>query len=153
MTPEVERFIDLARGFCALLETATEREPATLRSELLEILPGLYVAGSRLPLLDVDADVPTSSLQLDVLVPLSKYLGGNDRFWEIFDPTQSEKPIEGSLSLELSEIRFDLQQGLVALERGAPLDAVVWEWRWGLENHWGNHLVNALRVIHWQRAW
>ena len=153
MSPEVERFVEVAREFCALLETATEREPAELRSRLLELLPALYLAGGRLPLPDVDADVPSGSLQLDVLVPLTEHLGGNDRFWEVFDPTQEEGPLEGSLALELSEIWFDLQEGLIALEQGVALDAVVWEFRWGLEHHWGNHLVNALRVIHWQRAW
>lgn len=92
-------------------------------------------------------------LELDVLVGLAKHLGRNDAYWEVFDPTHKETPVEGSVALDLSEIRFDLQQGLLALERGAPLEAVVWEWRWGLDNHWGNHLVNALRAIHWQAGW
>lgn len=153
MSAEVERFVSLARGSCALLETATELEPAALRSRLLECLPELYAAGTRLPLPDIDVDVESVPLELDVLVGLAKHLGRNDAYWEVFDPTHKETPVEGSVALDLSEIRFDLQQGLLALERGAPLEAVVWEWRWGLDNHWGNHLVNALRAIHWQAGW
>ena len=68
-------------------------------------------------------------------------------------PAWIAKPLESSLALELSEIRHDLQKGLIALERGAPLEAVLWEWRFGLDAHWGNHLVNALRAVHWQQAW
>ena len=153
MSPEVERFIELAREFCGLLETATEREPEEVRLQLLRILPELYLAGGELPLPDTEGEYERVPLGLDLLVGLSKHLGERDRFWEVFDPTQQDEPLESSLAQELSEIRHDLQQGLIALERGAPLDAVVWEWRFGLDSHWGNHLVNALRAIHWQAAW
>jgi hypothetical protein len=150
---EVDRFVVLAREFCTLLETATELEPTALRTSLLRVLPALYLSGSELPLPDTDAEYEDVTLQLDLLVALSQHLGERDRFWQVFDPTQKAKPLESSLALELSEIRHDLQKGLIALERGAPLEAVVWEWRFGLDTHWGNHLVNALRAIHWQRAW
>jgi hypothetical protein len=150
---EVDRFVVLAREFCTLLEAAIQLEPAELRTRLLRVLPELYLAGSELPLPDTDAEYENVTPQLDLLVALSQHLGERDRFWQVFDPTQKAKPLESCLALELSEIRHDLQQGLIALERGAPLDAVVWEWRFGLDAHWGNHLVNALRAIHWQRAW
>jgi uncharacterized protein DUF5063 len=150
---EVDRFVVLAREFCTLLETAIQLEPVELRTRLLRVLPALYVAGSELALPDTDAEYEDVTLQLDLLVALSQHLGERDRFWQVFDPTHKAKPLESSLALELSEIRHDLQKGLIALERGAPLEAVLWEWRFGLDAHWGNHLVNALRAVHWQQAW
>jgi hypothetical protein len=153
VSEDVERFTAVARDFCALLETATELEFGELRRRLLRILPALYLAGAKLPRLDEDGDVEHVPLKLDVLVALSEHLGANDTYWEVLDPTQREKPIAGSLAADLSEIRFDLQQGLLALERGAPVEAVVWEWRHGFDHHWGRHLVDALRAIHWQVAW
>jgi hypothetical protein len=150
---EIEGFAAVARDFCTLLESATGLELTELRTRLLHILPELYLAGARLPRLDVNADVEDVPLKLDLLVALSNHLGDNDTYWEVFDPTQEEKPTAASLAADLSEIRFDLQQDLVALERGEPVEAVVWEWRFGFENHWGRHLVDALRAIHWQAAW
>jgi hypothetical protein len=153
VSEEVESFIALARDFCALLERATQLEPNELRTRLVHILPALYLAGAKLPLPDVDADVEHVPLQLDLLVALSKHLGRNDTYWDVYDPTQKGKPMARSVATDLSEIRFDLQQGLLALERGEPIDAVVWEWRFGFEHHWGHHLVDALRAVHWQVAW
>jgi hypothetical protein len=152
VSEEIETFTSLARDFCALLETATELEPDQLRTKLLHVLPALYLAGAKLPKLDVDADVEHVPLELDLLVALSRHLGDNDTYWDVFDPTQKDEPIAGSIAADLSEIRFDLQQGLAALERG-PIEAVVWEWRFGFDHHWGRHLVDALRAIHWQVAW
>jgi hypothetical protein len=153
VSEEIERFVTVARDFCALLETGTALELGELRARLLHSLPALYLAGAKLPNPDVDVEVEHVPLELDLLVALSRHLGDNDTYWDVHDPTQKDKPVAGSLAADLSEIRFDLQQGLLALERGEPVEAVVWEWRFGFENHWGRHLVDALRAIHWQVAW
>jgi hypothetical protein len=153
VSEEIESFTTVARNFCTLLETATELELKELRTRLLHVLPALYLAGAKLPMLDVDADVEHVPLKLDLVVALSRHLGDNDTYWQVLDPTQKEEPIAGSIATDLSEIRFDLQQGLAALERGVPIEAVVWEWRFGFDHHWGEHLVDALRAIHWQIAW
>ena len=44
------------------------------------------------------------------------------------------------------------REGLVALDRGTDIAGVVWEWRAGFD-HWGHHLVDALRALHWQLIW
>jgi hypothetical protein len=152
MREEAERFAAVAREFSELVDTATEREPADLRERLLRILPALYLAGLDLPFEAPDAEYDDVELQLD-FVRLSKHLGELDRYWEVYDPTEETKPVESFIALDLAEIRNDLQQGLLALERGEPPEAVVWEWRFGLEHHWGDHLVDALRAIHWHRGW
>ena len=153
MNEDIEGFTAAARDFCGLLETATELGLDELRTRLLHILPKLYLAATKLPKLDSDADIEHVPLELDQLVALARHLVENDTYWEVFDPTRKEKPIAGSLAADLSEIGFDLQQGLLALERGDPVEAVVWEWRFGFEHHWGQHLVDALRAIQWQVAW
>ena len=152
MKEEAERFAAVAREFCDLLDTATELEPGDLRERLLRILSALYLAGLDLPFEGSDAEYDNVELQLD-FVRLSNHLGENDRYWEVYDPTDKTKPLQGSVALDLGEIRYDLQQGLLALERGEPLEAVVWEGRHGLEYHGGIHLVDGLRAIHWQRGW
>jgi hypothetical protein len=72
-----------------------------------------------------------------------------DKYWEIFDPTQQEEPVSGSLADDLTDIFRDLQKGLAISERGASVSEVLWEWRFSFKFHWGRHAMDALRAIHW----
>lgn len=54
----------------------------------------------------------------------------------------------GSLADDLADIWRDLRAGLDALEGGSQWQDVAWEWRFGLQTHWGRHAVEALRALH-----
>jgi hypothetical protein len=70
-----------------------------------------------------------------------------EAYWEVFDPFAHSEPVGGSLSDDGLDIYKDLRGGL-ALWDGHSKIAGIWEWRFFFEIHWGNHAVDALRVLH-----
>jgi hypothetical protein len=52
------------------------------------------------------------------------------------------------LSDDLGDIYWGLQEGFGVLKAGGSDGEVTYTWRWGFWNHWAEHAVNALRVIH-----
>jgi hypothetical protein len=51
---------------------------------------------------------------------------------------------------DLADIYRDLKNGLRLFDLGtqdATLQA-IWDWRFGYENHWGSHLMQALVTVH-----
>jgi hypothetical protein len=51
---------------------------------------------------------------------------------------------------DLADIYRDLRHGLDVHALGDPghIAEAVWQWRWGYENHWGEHLFRALMTVH-----
>ena len=74
-------------------------------------------------------------------------LGKYDAYHEVFDPYVDEAPVVGLISDDLADIYLDLVSPLVAFEAGRVNDA-IWEWRFGLRGHCGDHLVDTMRAIH-----
>ena len=68
-------------------------------------------------------------------------------YWEVFDPFTKEEAVCADLVEDLSEIAADLQSGMREFEAGRTGNA-VFEWKFGLNSHWGNHVVDALRALH-----
>ena len=56
--------------------------------------------------------------------------------------------LTGSLADDLTGVYLDLKSGLDQLRSGVPNRDVIWEWRFTFWSHWGEHAVNALRIIH-----
>jgi hypothetical protein len=70
-----------------------------------------------------------------------------ESYWEVFDPYKLDQPVAGSLSDDLLDVYRDVRRGLALWE--SPHDAAaIWEWRFSLESHWGDHAVDALRALH-----
>ncbi len=56
---------------------------------------------------------------------------------------------------DLADIYRDVHHGLAVWNVGTP-DAqaeAAWQWRWGYENHWGEHLFRAMLTVHEMRYW
>lgn len=68
-------------------------------------------------------------------------------YWEIFDPTVQAEPICGNLIDDLLDIAVDLRKGMTEYE-AEKFGNACFEWRVGFLSHWGNHTVNALRMLH-----
>jgi uncharacterized protein DUF5063 len=78
-------------------------------------------------------------------------LDGEDLFyWKVFDPFDLEDgPLQTTISDDLADIYCDLQEGLVTLRASSlPSDRIIWEWKFGLESHWGRHAVSAMNALH-----
>jgi hypothetical protein len=78
---------------------------------------------------------------------LRQILGPLDAYWEVFDPTQKEKPICCSLAIDIIEVYLDLKDALKLLKSGAALNDIHWEWRFDFHSHWSKHAASALRVM------
>ena len=70
-----------------------------------------------------------------------------DMYAEVFDPVFEKEVVTGLLSNDLSEVYADLREPFLLYERGNSRDA-IWDWKSGLQFHYGHHIVDALRVIH-----
>ena len=52
------------------------------------------------------------------------------------------------LSDDLADTYWDLQEGFDLLRAGSSEGEAAYTWQWGFWNHWAEHAVNALRIIH-----
>lgn len=147
--PEVQSFIDAARRYCQLFETAGKYALTELLSQLAPALANLYAAAWRLPEVQPsDSDVVGALAWADL--PDLPDFGDFNSYWEVYDPYERKDALQISLSDSLKDVYQDVKNGLLALEGPTPshLNDVVWEWRFGLTMHWGNHAVSALRALH-----
>lgn len=144
-TPEaVVRFSGAAHEFCALVEGAHDR--GDVRDEyvlkLRAALADLVAAAFRLPDIEPsDSDVPTSisheqwqSVFAALQAQLGVISGGPETTMTVTDA--------------LADVWRDLREGLDALDAGHRWEDVAWEWRFGLQTHWGRHAVDALAALH-----
>jgi hypothetical protein len=152
----VEEFRDAAQAYCALVEGVDELDPDAALDELLEKLATLYRAGRRLPAVEPDTEEPVSRRTADdelrqIHSRLAPVFGDKD-FYRLVDPypaSRKDRAEMGScVAGDLSEIWQDVKDGLLGLEAGVSEADVVWEWRFGLEHHWGVHAVDAMAARH-----
>ena len=140
----IRTFARVARRFCAFVD-ATDQDTHRLR-DARECLASLIAAGARLPLIEHPPDVDAADVR--VPSPWSGF-GECDIYWKVFDPNVDEAPIAGSLTDDFADIYLDLMRGLLAFDTGNE-EGAGWEWRFHFDHHWGDHAVDALRVL--QRA-
>ena len=168
--PALTNFAALARSYCALIDSRSELTPDALLISAHAHLPRLYAAGLDLPGIGVLFPKHAPSTPLDdgaqeaadsardegsseewdaVLDSLRAQLQGRDNYREVFNPYDpaEELQVVGSLADDLSAIHRDLLIGLRKWDRQESGHA-LWDWRSGLENHWGKHLTSALRALH-----
>ena len=52
------------------------------------------------------------------------------------------------LSDDLVDVYVEVFMGLSLLKHGSSLGEAAWVWRFGFWGHWGEHAVEALRIVH-----
>lgn len=145
-----------ATRYCELIE----HEGVVARGDLVEqlrvALGELFVTACRLPTVepDSDHDVPDVSHQdwHRIYLELGPRLDA-DYYWSTrplpFDPARAEPEFTiGSLCDDLADIWQDLTAGLRGRETRMTENDVLWHWKFSFESHWGQHAVDALRVLH-----
>jgi hypothetical protein len=161
--PAVEAFLTLARRYCETVETREPDDPVSFLRNVQPLLAGLCHAALLLPGLD-EIDLPNGGEGLDtrddahglidrwrpLMQGLIDDLGADADYWEMFDPYELAHPLQGSLADDLADVFIDLDEGLRRWDGAdfALRRAIVWEWRFSYENHWGRHATSALRAIH-----
>jgi hypothetical protein len=162
-----DRFTVIAQRFCSVVDSASNMNRADLLAEIYRILPKLIDAAISLPDVDLSdsgeqieepaeatfsSKTPRSRQEQEQLCsPLKEKLGDWDLYREVFNPTQDNEIIFGSLADDIADIYLDLKYGLVLQEtHQAPLADIIWEWRFSFNCHWGKHAIDALRTIHFR---
>ncbi len=148
--PSVIEFVELARTFCSVIESHATLPAPRFLERVHQLLPKLYAAALALPDIGWDAPEclehrgkPTRDLGL------TEKLGTANLYREIFDAygPASEEPVIGSLADDLGDIHAELATALACWNAGNE-EGAVWSWRFGFQQHWGEHLTSALRALY-----
>ncbi len=149
LTEILSEMTGVADSYCQLIDR-TGRAPGNWLEMLFELMPRLHAAVTALNAYDT-GEVPVSEVDLDerfeLYSRLRKVLGERDSYWLEFDAAPEEMHMSGSLADDLTDIYFDLLQGLDLLDDAWPQRAAqVWQSTYRL--HWGQHLVDAERHLY-----
>lgn len=140
---EVEAFRVVATAYCDFIDSCRIFEKEESFRKLLRITSQLYTNALDLPEVE-----PEEEHSIDLDFPLPKVdVKHHNVYTEIFDPYHDETPINGCLDDDIIGIYSDIKKGLVLYEQGHDTEA-IWEWRFGLEVHWGEHATSAIRALH-----
>jgi hypothetical protein len=150
----VAAFRAVAERYVSAVEATSERSPDDLFATLVRVLPRLYEAALRLPYPVVEsADLPEARLSheqwKEAFDGLQEILGARDLYWTVVPFGEDKRDeLAGSLADDLADIYRDVKEGLELAASGASENEVLWQWRFNFWAHWGEHAVEALRIIH-----
>ena len=154
-TPAVHRYSEAVERYRGVIR-APQRALGQFLHEVEPSLSALYSAAAELPEVAPATDgvpdpVSERAEYRALQASLAALLGPYDAYRDIFDPSDPEdqKPVQYLLSLDLTEILEDLDEGhsLADPRRAiAPAD-VLWQWRFDFTSHWGRHAAAAIKVI------
>ena len=150
----VATFRSAAERYVTLVEGSEGRSAEDFFADLVRVLPVLYVAALRLPSPLVEtAELPETRLTHEqwgaVFGQLQTVLGAADLYWTVAPFGEDEREeLAGSLADDLADIYRDVKEGLELAAAGVSEHEVLWQWRFNFWVHWGEHAVDALRIIH-----
>ena len=140
---KAEEFYEHADEYCHFI--AENVVTADKVSSLMKLLMTLYISAMNLPETEPEIMQSSSNIAEDVSVRIGEHI--STIYWEVFDPYVDEDPTCGDLIDDLSDIAADLRNGMKEYEAGRFGNA-IFEWKFRLSNHWGQHIVDALRALH-----
>jgi uncharacterized protein DUF5063 len=147
---DLHYFSTIGAQFCTIVVHATSLEKDAFIVGIRAALAELYLAALRLPdiaPLTVDGHVDRlQDAQQAVYDGVAARLGTDRTYWTIFDPHVQSDPILGDLADELSDIYWDIDQGLHLAKQGEASGDVLWTWRNSFCSHWRRHAADALRA-------
>jgi len=147
MTADVDHFVTLVREYAATVDRAASSLAFDFARRCAVILPQIYVAGLQLPDIEVNDSSVSERSVASPMREISRLFGRYDCYHEFYDPYEESEPVVGSLGDDLGDIYVDLADPLRTYDAGKVADA-IWEWKFSLQGHAGDHLVDALRAIH-----
>jgi hypothetical protein len=149
----VQDFTRVAARYCKIIERAKQFPRKKFIDEIGQVLPVLYTAAEELPRTKPSAKkLPPGRLsdrEWDKLFhKLHRKLSSWDVYSMVFDPTKDKEAITQWLSDDLADIYRELHDFAVGAASEAALEDIVWEVKYAFGFHWGQHLTDALRVVH-----
>lgn len=155
---EINDFLTATYRFIDLLENNELSEEEFYKETHLALL-SLYTTGMNLSHVDLKysdekTDFDNAKLfQNQKQVDISKKLGNHSIYYEVFDPIHPEKnePTQGWLVDDYADIYRDIKIELEKIKIGTneAVSDALWQLKFSLELHWGNHCINALRALHY----
>ena len=141
----INNFYETALNYCNFI-SKTDICSNTAK-EYMEILMRLYIAALNLPEVEPDTvdSINTNYCRDNVKVKDSIY------YWEVFDPFECNAPVGCTVYEDIISIAEDIQIGIREYEAGR-INNAAYEWRFGLDAHYGRHLVDCLRALHFLRT-
>ena len=140
---QVKEFYEQADEYCRFISENVIT--ADTVPYVMELLMQLYISAMNLPETEPETIASLSDISEAVAIRFSDQIPTT--YWEIFDPHADKDTVCGDLIDDLSDIAAALKAGMKEYEAGRFGNA-VFEWKFGLNNHWGQHIVDALRALH-----
>ena len=140
---QVKEFYEQADEYCRFISENVIT--ADTVPYVMELLMQLYISAMNLPETEPETIASLSDISEAVAIRFSDQIPTT--YWEIFDPHADKDTVCGDLIDDLSDIAADLKAGMKEYEAGRFGNA-VFEWKFGLNNHWCQHIVDALRALH-----
>jgi hypothetical protein len=165
-----ETFLLAARQFVGLLETSNLNKELFYSKAHIALLD-LYSTGHKFDQIELKYSTKDKDFDRDAIFENKNKgqisdLGAEAFYWEIFDPTYSEKEgqpnagwtitdreaTQGWLVDDFADIYRDLKIELIKIDNIGTDEAVedaLWQLKWSFAHHWGDHCINALRYFHY----
>jgi len=143
--------------FCDFIDGIEEGKHPRLYEDLLRLLTQLAATGLALPPRGDcgEADYNEMSLSSEARQRVSRAIGNAtasavDELTADAEEDDPEAQRAFMLWDDLADIYIELKNGLVIFALGAddPKAEAAWQWRFGYESHWAEHLFSALLTIH-----
>ena len=150
MSHDNSDLLEIAREYCALVEALQTGDRAPL-ADLNGLLPRLHAAMTTISAASVASDAgPGTDLdqRFELFTRLRSLLGDLDAYWMEYDVTPNRQEMSGSLADDLTDIYYELKDGLEQLDRSADPGPTFGSWRSGFCKHWGQHVVDAERHLY-----
>lgn len=136
-------FLNKALEYCQLIENSSLSFESDKVNGLLRTISSLYAAALTLPEADsIDEEVAVFEFVLPDID-----LGDMANYWALFDPYTDEEPVACSLNDDLQDIYKDVKEGILLFQNDKRPEA-TWHWKFTFESHWGQHALQAMRVLH-----
>ncbi|WP_282032795.1 DUF5063 domain-containing protein [Metabacillus indicus] len=140
---EAEAFLNTASEYCHLIENFSVFSESDKVINLLKTISSLYAAALTLPESNLAEEEITA---LDFALP-DINLGVMANYWALFDPYTDEELVACSLNDDLQDIYRDVKEGILLFQNDKRPEA-TWHWKFTFESHWGQHALQAMRVLH-----
>ncbi len=150
-----EKFVIVVREYIELIGKLESISAFEFLNGCAVLLPQIYTLG--LLLLDVEPVESSDSAEDKYLERyevvssiISKTLREYNVYSEVFDPVYEKDSIQITLSDDLADIYMDLIRPLMDYDSGDSLrmKSPIWDWKFNIRGHCGDHIVDALRPIH-----
>jgi len=158
LSKQTEDFVRTALEFCVLVEKYTQSGKNYFISNMIKVLPLLYLKVSIIPPVEDDFD---SELEIKVSEEMynkveesiSLLLGSENLYLETFHPdiNFSDSPVAVKISEDLADIYQDLGNFIAIFKNGQKetMNDSLALCVYNFEKFWGQRLLNALRALHY----